>query len=186
MAKFGIVLGMATLLAGAGHVQAQTVTPDAAAAMLYAPKTAEVELTAPDALPKDQAKVLKMVAMDQPYYGAIAISPDEGLMSEATVAAANYHAVEAASAAALAECNAKKKGAADCVVVAVVRPEGWQAQPAQLSSDATAAFQADPSGVMAVSAATGSWGKGASAEAAIADCQARNVAAQDCAVLIAP
>ena len=119
------------------------------------------------------------------YYAAIAISPDEGLMSEATVAAANYHTVEAASAVALSECNAKKQGAADCVVVALVRPEGWQAQPLQLSSDATAALADYAGGAMAVSAATGSWGLGDTPEAAVAACVDRNAAATDCAAVIA-
>ena len=98
---------------------AQTVTGDAAAAMLFAPQPAEVEIVK-DVLPKDQAKMLAMVAKDQPYYAAIAISPDEGLMSEATMAAANHHTVEAAVAAALAQCNAKKAGATDCVIAATV------------------------------------------------------------------
>lgn len=161
-----------------------TVSGDAAAGGLYEPKAAEVEMT-DGLLPKDQSKVLKMVARDQLYYAAIAISPDEGLMSEATVAAANYHSVEAASNVALAECNAKKKGAADCAIAAVVRPEGWQAGAVQLSSDATAGFQsAYDAGAMAVSAATGSWGIGADDAAAVAACTDRNPDATDCAVVI--
>ena len=164
---------------------AQTMTGDAASALLFPPKGAEVEMAPGDILPKDQAKMLEMVAKDQPYYAAIAISPDEGLMSEATVAAANYHTVETASAVALSECNAKKQGAADCVVVALVRPEGWQAQPLQLSSDATAALAEYAGGAMAVSAATGSWGLGDTPEAAVAACVDRNAAATDCAAVIA-
>lgn len=179
-AGFGLVVSVLT-----GPASAQTVTGAEAAGMLYAPKTAEVEMVGGDILPDDQAKVLKMVAVDQLYYAAIAISPDEGLMSEATVAAANYHSVEAASAAALAECDAKKAGASACVVVAVVRPEGWQAQPVQLSSDATAAFAGYAGGAVAVSAATGSWGMGDSTDAAVADCVARNPAAADCLAVIA-
>lgn len=160
------------------------VTGDTAAATLYAPKAAEVELT-DGILPKDQAKVLKMVARDQLYYAAIAISPDEGLMSEATVAAANYHSVEAASAVALAECEAKKAGAAPCVIAAVVRPEGWQAGGVQLSSDATEGFQsAYDSGAMALSPSTGSWGIGTDDAAAIAACTEKNPAATDCTVAI--
>lgn len=187
MARFGLGLGMATtlaLVAGSG-VLAETVTGDAASAMLFAPGKGEVEMVGGDVLPKDQANVLKMVAVDQPYYAAIAISPDEGLMSEATVAAANYHRVEDASAVALSECNAKRKGAAECVVVAVVRPEGWQEQPLQLSSDATAAFADYAGGALAVSAATGSWGLGDTLEAAVAACAERNPKATDCAAVIA-
>jgi citrate lyase gamma subunit len=171
--------------AGTGGA-AQTVSSGDAAAMIYPPKTAEVELLPSDALKKKEGKVVGMVAADQPYYAAIAISPDEGLMSEATVAAANYHDTGSASAAALAECNAKKKGAADCVIVALVRPEGWQAQPVQLSSDAAAGFAEAGGGAVAISAATGSWGIGADEGAALAACGERNPAAGDCAVVIAP
>lgn len=186
MARFGWGFGcVAVAVALASVAQAQTVTGDAAQAMLFAPGKAEVELSGGDILPKDQAKVLQMVAVDQPYYAAIAISPDEGLMSEATVAAANYHTVEAASTVALAECNAKKQGAADCVVVALVRPEGWAAQPLQLSSDASAAMADYAGGAVAVSAATGSWGLGDTTDAAVAACVDRNPAATDCVAVIA-
>ncbi len=161
-----------------------TLTGDAVAEGLFDPKAAEVELT-PGLLPKDQSKVLKMVARDQLYYAAIAISPDEGLMSEATVAAANYHSVETAAVAALAECNAKKKGPTPCAIAAVVRPEGWQPGAVQLSSDATEGFRAAyDAGAMAVSAATGSWGIGADDAAALAACAERNPKAADCAVVI--
>ncbi|ESW60450.1 MAG: 5-aminolevulic acid synthase [Rhodobacter sp. CACIA14H1] len=162
---------------------AQTVTGDAAASLLYPPKGGEVELT-PGILPKDQAKMLEMVAKDQPYYAAIAISPEEGLMSEATMAAANHHTVEAASAVALSQCNAKKKGAAECVIVAVVRPTGWEARPLQLSSSATEDFS-NYSGALAISAATGAWGIGASGDEAVAACAAKQQAATDCTVAIA-
>ena len=187
MAKAWVTGAAMAVLAGHGAAWAQqaTITGDAAAAGLYEPKEAEVEMTDGDLLPKDQSKVLKMVARDQLYYAAIAISPDEGLMSEATVAAANYHSVEAAAAVALAECNAKKKGAADCAVAAVVRPEGWQAGGVQLSSDATAGFQsAYDAGAMAISATTGSWGIGGDEASALAACTDRNPAATDCAVAI--
>lgn len=178
-----IGLGLAAALAASGAM-AQTVTADAASGMLYAPKGSEVEMLSKDVLPKKEAKVLKMVAIDQPYYAAIAISPDEGLMSEATVAAANYHDTDSAAAAATAECNAKKKGASGCIVVALVRPEGWQAQPVQLSADATAAFGQAGGGAVASSSLTGSWGIGADAASAVAACVERNPNAGDCAVVI--
>lgn len=168
----------------AAPLAAQTVTGDDAAAMLYAPKTAEVVITE-GALPEDQANMLAMVAKDQPYYAAIAISPDEGLMSEATMAAANHHTVEAASAIALAQCNANKKGAADCVIVATVRPEGWEARALQLSSSATEDFVANQGAALALSAATGAWGIGASPDEAVAACAAKQEAATDCTVAIA-
>lgn len=184
MMKSAVVIGL-VLLSGTSAL-AEVVDADQAAAMIYPPKAGEVELLPTDALKRKEAKVLGMVAADQPYYAAIAISPDEGLMSEATVAAANYHDTDSAAAAALAECNAKKKGAADCVVAAIVRPDGWEARPLQLSSDASAAFGKAGGGAVAVSAATGSWGLGADEAAALADCTGRNPAATDCVAVIRP
>lgn len=164
---------------------AQTVTGQQAAALLFPPAPAEVEINGQGVLAKDEARMLGMVAKDQPYYAAIAISPDEGLMSEATIAAANHHSVDSATTVALGECNAKKTGAADCVIVAVVRPEGWEARPLQLSMAATQDFANYTGGALAISAATGAWGIGASADEAIAACSAKQETATDCAVAIA-
>jgi hypothetical protein len=182
MSRIGFGLGAAMLLGS--PLAAQTVTGDAAAEMLFAPKLAEVEIIDTGLLPKDQAKVLEMVARDQPYYAAIAISPDEGLMSEATVAAANHHTLDAAAAAALADCNGKKSGATECAIVAVVRPEGWEARPLQLSSSATEDFANYAGGALAISALSGAWGIGGSADEAIAACAVKTEAATDCAVAI--
>lgn len=190
--KFNSVsLAVIAGLCAAGMAQAQDaaapLTGEAAGAVLYAPKVAMVEMV-PEILPEDQAKVLEMVAKDQLYYAAIALSPDEGLMSEATVAAANFHDIPSATTVALENCNAKKKeGAADCVIAATVTPEGWAPEAAiQLSSDATADFQAAyAGGAMAISPVTGAWGLGADADAAIAACITRQPAATDCKVVIA-
>jgi hypothetical protein len=182
----------AVLVAGAAHVAgAEAVDGKAAKKALFPATGASVQVMKQAFLSDDQAKILGAVAGEQPYYGAIAVSPDEGLMSEATIAAANYHSVEAASAAAAAGCDAARKGAAPCVIVALVRPKGWEARPLQLSADATAAFRKDYEGkgaALAVSAGTGAWGmakgKGA-AEAAVAACAAKLTGANDCAVVVA-
>lgn len=163
---------------------AQALSGGEASALLFPPRPAEVEILG-GILPDDQARMLAMVARDQPYYAAIAISPDEGLMSEATMAAANHHTIDAAAAVALAQCNEKRKGAADCVIVATVRPEGWEARPLQLSSSATEDFIGQRGGALALSAATGAWGIGASGDEALAACAARQQAATDCTVAIA-
>lgn len=182
-----IVLGALILvMVLSSLVEADVVDGKSAKQALFAPVTAEVEVLASAGLPKDQADALEMVGGQQPYYGAIAISPDEGLMSEATVAAANYHDTDAASAAALAECNAKKTGKADCVVAALIRPRGWAPRALQLSSDATAGFNADYSaGALAVSVATGSWGIGADDAAAVQVCTEKNAQTKDCSVVVA-
>ncbi len=157
---------------------AEPLTRDAAAALLFPPEGSEVAV-ADGVLPADQAALLGTATAGQPYYGAIAISPGDGLMSEATVAAVNHHTVAAAQARALAECTARKTGAAPCVIAAVIRPAGWEARPLSLSSDATRAV-AGLTGALAISPATGRFGTGADAAAAIAAC-----AEPDCTVAIA-
>lgn len=184
-------MGLCVVLAS--PLLAQTVTGKEAGKALFAPVKAEVEILPAANLPKDQAAALKMVGAGQPYYGAIAISPKDGLMSEATVAAANYHSTDAASAAALAECDAKRKGKEPCVVAALIRPKGWKDKGVQLSSDATAGFRksydAAAGTALAISPLTGGWGIGAGAKDAIDACIARTPKAKaskasDCKVLI--
>lgn len=188
-----LVTGFLLVMIGAGAGVAEPVTGKMAKKALLSPKGAEAVILATAGLPADQAKVLSQVAADQPYYGAIAISPDEGLMSEATFAAVNYHNVDAASAAALVECNAKKKAAsaAACAVAALITPKGWAAGSFQLSRDATLGFRdsyAKKAGALATSDVTGVFGiaEGAgAAEAAIAACAAKSPLAVDCKVVIA-
>jgi hypothetical protein len=152
-----------------------------------------VELLKNDFLPKDQAELLRQVGQTQPYYGAIAVSPDEGIMVDATVAAANQHSVEAASVAARAACDAKRKGKRPCEVVALIRPAGWQEGRAlQLSSGATAAFQDEYVKIkrdkgFAISPTTGGWGLGKGRDAgakAVADCAAKDPKPADCALAV--
>lgn len=185
----GITLVIALIAAGAAV--AEPVTGKAARKALLSTKGAEVEIMAVAGLPQDQSKVLEMVAGDQPYYGAIAISPDEGLMSEATFAAANYHDTASASAAALMECNAKKTGESDCVVAALIRPKNWKDTGFQLSRAATVGFKDDydmEGGALAISMSTGLFGiangEGAG-PAAVAACAAKSEKANDCRIAVA-
>ena len=141
-------------------------------------------------LPEDQAGLLATVASGQPYYGAIAFSPDEGIMVEATVAAVNHHSVEAAEAAALRDCNAKRTGKEPCAVAVVLRPDGWAARTFQVSQAATEALRKDYGRTgpraMAVSPSTGAFGLGAgegAAETAVIACA--KAGATDCAVAVA-
>ncbi len=122
----------------------------------------------------------------QPYYAAMAIAPQEGLQATTTSLAANYHDEENARAAALAACNSSRRGGPDCVVVLVIRPEGWvPGRPLQLSSEATASLRGDyrqlprRGRALAISAGTGQWGIGRSREEAIAAC-----GAADCRVVV--
>ncbi len=188
--RFGLILSAALVAGLAGGASAEVLTGKAAKKALFSGKDVAVQVIKQPFLVDNQAEILGSVAVQQPYYGAIAVSPNEGLMSEATVAAANYHSVEAASVAALAGCDAARKGKDACVIVALVRPKGWEARPIQMSADATAAFRKDYGGkgaALAVSATTGTWGmaKGANAaDAAIAACAAKMTDANDCTVII--
>lgn len=176
-------------LCAASPALAEPLAGKAAKKLLFAPVKAEVEIMSEAGLPADQAEILKTVGVGQPYYGAIAIAPEEGLMAEATVAAANFHDAAAASVAALAECEAKKKTATACVIAAVIRPEGWKDAGFGLSSDATAAFKGYDmkTGALAISPSTGAFGMAegdGAADQALKNCGARNDKATDCRIAV--
>ncbi len=186
------VLVLATGVLGmAGAAMAEPLASAEARKALWPAKTALAIVMRPHPkLPEDQGKLLAAVASGQPYYGAIAFSPDEGILVEATVAAVNHHSVGAAEAAALADCDAKRKGDTPCAVAVVLRPDGWEARPFEVSQSATEALRKEygRSGprAMAVSAATGAYGLGAgegAAEVAVIACAAAG--ATDCAVVVA-
>ena len=180
---------LALTLIATGPALAEPLSGKDAKKLLFPPVTAEVEIMPEAGLPADQAEVLKTVGAGQPYYGAIAIAPDEGLMSEATVAAANFHDTASAATAALAECNGKKKTETECVIAAYIRPQGWTDVGFGLSSDATAAFEDynKRTGALAISPSTGAFGmaKGkTAADDAVKACMAKNEKATDCAVAV--
>lgn len=183
--KLGLVLALCLATAGMAQVSGKD-----AKAVLFKGAEAEVDLRPEAGLPDDQAQALVTVGAGQPYYGAIAISPDEGLMSEATVAAANHHTVEAAEAAAKVACDAKKTGASPCVVAALIRPLGWEAQPMMLSADATEGLRKDypaKGGALAISPATGAWsiaeGDGA-VSTAVGACNVKAGGVADCVLAV--
>lgn len=186
-ASFCLTLALICAVSTAG---ADPVTGADAKAMLYPETGVSVELIANDKLTKALMKVIKAVAEQQPWYAAVALSPDEDLMtSQATVAGAQFHDTDAAAAFALAGCEAKRSGESPCVVVALVRPEAWKAGDLQLSLNATAFFNSDyepaeSPKALATSASTGAFGFGAGSDAALADCQTKS-AAEDCIVVIA-
>ncbi len=179
-----LALCLAALAVPAG---ADTLTGSKARKALYPSGKAEVVLLPEANLPPAVATALQQVGAAQPYYGAFAISPDDGALTEATSLAVNFHDVRAAAAFAVADCNKKKKGKADCIVAAVIQPKGWKDKGFQLSSQATEGFRdgyPKKNGAFAISPATGGWGVGTGAEAAIADCSARNPEVTDCNVVI--
>lgn len=180
----GLVLGMA------GTAMAEPVKAREARAAVFPATPSEAEMRPHRKLPADQAAILAQVAETQAHYGAIAFSPDDGLMSDATVAAIDYHSTEAAATAAVAGCDAKRKGRATCEVVALIRPKGWSPRAVQMSVSASEALRKSYGGsgkrAMAIAGSTGAFGlgKGAAAEVqALADCAKGG--ATDCRIVVA-
>jgi hypothetical protein len=125
------------------------------------------------------------------YYGAIAFSPDEGLVSESLQGAFNYHDINAAAAAALSACGkAKKPASAGCILAAQILPRGYSPRGFQLSQDATAAFagyrKAGQGGALAISPVSGAYGVARGAAAgpeALAACNAK-APRRDCVLAV--
>ena len=175
-------------LGGAMPAAATDTVPGAKEAwrMLFGTRTSVAEVSTTIPLSQSDRDIVQSIGPTQQYYGAIAYSPDEGLLSEATVAAANHHSVEIARALALADCNGKRReGAAACVVAADILPKRYRAGRAlQLSMGATAGFDAEyhkakGSRSFAISAQSGLWGWGPDDAAALQACNA-----QDCKVVV--
>ncbi|MCO8145348.1 DUF4189 domain-containing protein [Rhodovulum tesquicola] len=186
-----VCLGIAVVLvAGAGA--AEPLDGKAARAQLFDPSGAEVTVIAQDFLTARDQTALEFAGAQQNYYGAIAAAPGEGLLSEATVAAANYHDVDSARAAALKSCDSARKGGPRCVIVAEIRPIGWAPRQLSLSADASEGLRktyrpARGAKALAISPATGIWAMATGPEAgreAVASC-ARQSGRDDCRVVVA-
>ena len=189
---------LSTILAlAAPAVMAAPMSGAMAAKQLYPDNGAEVQVLQVKGLTRKQRRILEQVGAAQKYYGAIAFSPGDGLVNTATVAAANFHAIEAAERTALRVCNARRSAKAPCVIAARILPKGYRAgRRLGLSSEATKAFdtiyrkQRDPK-AMAISRSSGLYGiaQGPGAgRRAIAACRGKAEKGQkagDCAIVIA-
>ncbi|MBZ0130061.1 MAG: hypothetical protein K8F59_13195 [Rhodobacteraceae bacterium] len=159
-----------------------------------------VRVLVPDMVPANYAAALQSAAKVQKFFEAMAASPSEGMLAGSATLAANFHTAEAAHAAAIAGCNAKKAaGSKPCVVIAEFLPKGYRGPGGfSLSFQATEAFgkykRAKAPKAFAISASTGNWGEAvkaaspeAAAAAAIAECAARAAkhGARDCQVVTA-
>ena len=193
-----IMVAAAAMLAG--QAAAQPVDGKTAQGMLFSPKGFEIVVRKDAGLSAVDLKTVNvLVKMDMftasaAYYGAIAYAPGDGLASEATIMSSMLHSPEAAAAAALKACNAKRKAGPGCVIIADVLPQKWQRRALMLNRDATDAMRGYRRGkgpkALAISPATGVWsiakGPGA-ARGAVNDCLARAqpLGASDCEVVIA-
>lgn len=157
------------------------------------PNGKRVVATVPDVafLDEKQKSILDGIKSSVPYYGALAISPDEGLFVEWLQAAGQHHSAAAARQAALSHCEANRKtSSAGCVVVLEVAPKGAKPQAAlSLSADGYSALRGEyrklkaPKG-FAISPTTGSFGfaKGDGGRALDA-CE--RAGAKDCKIVVA-
>lgn len=190
-------LTVLAILVASGAVAQDTPTARDVQRQLFNESRAELVMHPHPSMSTVEAGAFEQVA-DQlvsqvPYYGAIAISPDQGLNSTATTARGNYHSFQAASAAVLADCNAaRSRGSARCVVVAEVRPRNWQARAFQLSAGATAIFRREyrrgrEERAFAISPTSGGYGVGKGPGAAVSAVAACNQAGgvSDCQVAVA-
>jgi hypothetical protein len=140
--RIAAMIAAAALALGAAAPQAsaQPVDGKTAKRMLFSTRGAEAQLANVDFMDDAVAKALRAVANQIPYYGAIAVSPGEPASSNLMSTMANYHSVDAASAAALANCNSRRTSGKPCVVIAVITPKKYKPQPLTMSVQATQAF----------------------------------------------
>lgn len=128
-----------------------------------------------------------------PYYGALALSPDEGLFVDWLNASGQHHSIEAARTAALAHCNSNRKAAsAKCVVVLEVSPKGADADVSfSLSQEASVALRGDyrklkAPKAFAISKTQGTFGMaGGDGARALDACAKAGEGARDCEVVVA-
>ena len=133
--------------------------------------------------------ILETLRASIPYYGALAISPDEGIFVEYISAVGGHHSSKAAQDAALKQCNANRKSSsAPCVVVLEVAPKNPRGD-LSLSVEAQEALlksyrKLDKPRAFAISPATGAYGFDLGDGArAVSKCAAGG--AKDCEIIVA-
>lgn len=192
MTRMAMVAAM--MLAG-GAALAEPVSGRVAEGLAFAPGKSRVIVSSGlDAQGQGMVRLMVPLMEQQlgrklDYYGAIAMSPDEGFQSEASQSALNHHSVASADAAALAACNANRKsGTRPCILAARIVPEGYEARPLTLSTNATRALRetyrrAGAPKALAASSATGAFGVG-QPDAALETCRRAAGRANDCAIVV--
>jgi hypothetical protein len=194
------ILGLCLALL-AGPLAAQTVDGRTAQRQLFQTRGMDVALGPTLTAEERQIVTFMVEEADRTrqsfrFYGTIAYAPAEGLTAQSVQGAFNFHSVAASDRAALAACNAVRKGGPACVVAANILPNGYQPGRVQLSYDATNAFRSTYRRIrgekaFAVSQESGAWkmaeGQGAILTAlALCNRDARAMrGANDCSVVIA-
>ncbi len=171
-----------------GFTQNNSLTCYEGRKLLFATRGAIGQATQDSNLTEKDIEILQQVAETQKYYGAIAFSPDEGIFSNATVAAANYHDIETARKVALVECDTKRTTSTQmCEIIMDILPRNYQPGRAiQLNMDASRAVTEECRRktniiFLAISKETGHWGLSDNQQDSIVICE--NNKAQDCEIL---
>ena len=185
-----MLAGIALLALGGGAVAQQAVSSAEARKMLFREGGRSVSVAEVEFLGAAERRALEQYGEQFDYYGAMAVSPGDPASSGSAVALANYHSPEAAEAAALAGCEARRQTGDPCVIIATIGPRRFEPRALTLSVQATAAFndeyrKLDAPKAFAVSPSTGAWafarGDGARA---LDQCAAKAGGAGDCRIVI--
>ena len=187
----------AVLVCVAGIAGAESLSLKDARKVL--PKGNRIEAVLPDTsfLDEKQQAIVLSLKDTIPYFGALALTPDEGLFVDWLNASGQHHSLEAARQAALAHCDANRlPSSADCVVVLEVSPKGYDPEAAlSLSAEGATALKGDyrklkGAKAFAISPSTGAFGfaRGDGGRALDACAKAGGEAgggATDCAIVVA-
>ena len=140
MVKLGIFAGLVVALAGAAS--AQTLTNREAGRQLFNTRGVSVELIKDPDLTDQEMGFVQEVAKQQIFYAAVAYSPGDGLVANATVAAVDFHSIPSAEAAALAACTERQENTSrSCAIVARVRPSNYEPRALEMSRGATEGYR---------------------------------------------
>ena len=189
----------AVLVLAASPVFGQSISGQQAESVLFGTNGESIQVD-PELSDRDQAIIRRIVELSGSqfgqqlyYYGSIAWSPDEGLISDALQSSANHHGVVAADTAALNACNAARSdGTQACRIAARILPAGYESRSFELSFGATEAFLASYRRIngekaLAISALTGQFAVNSGANAvqqAIDACNNLSRGANDCRAAI--
>ncbi len=189
--RCGVLAGIMACVGGAAFADSLTYKE----ARKAVPKGNRIVAELPDTsfLDDKQQAIVLSLKDTIPYYGALALSPDEGLFVEWLNASGQHHSLDAARAAALAHCNSNKKAAsAACVVVLEVSPEGAKPDaPLSLSAEAADALRGEYRKLkgmkaFAISKTQGTFGfAGGDGARALDACAKAGAGAKDCKVVVA-
>ena len=187
-------VAVAIILAGsATSVAAESLSYKDARRALPKGNRTVAELPDTSFLDEKQQAIVLSLKDTIPYFGALALTPDEGLFVDWLNASAQHHSIDAARAAALKHCEAnRKKSSVKCVVVLEVSPKGAKPDaPLSLSAEAADALKGEyrklkAPKAFAISPSQGTFGfAGGDGARALSACAKSGGGAKDCTVVVA-